>query len=83
MEGISRKGKIKTKLRLLNKWSELYDYTPLIFKTKNLKKSFRGYKESEVDQFLDDIIMDYESLYKENLELKDKILVLSEANKTV
>ncbi len=51
---------------------------PLIFKTKNLKKSFRGYKESEVDQFLDDIIMDYESLYKENLELKDKILVLSE-----
>ena len=52
--------------------------TPLDIQNKEFKKSFRGYKESEVDQFLDDIIVDYESLYKENLELKDKILVLSE-----
>ncbi|NMB27603.1 MAG: DivIVA domain-containing protein [Tissierellia bacterium] len=52
--------------------------TPLDIQNKEFKKAFRGYKESEVDQFLDDIIDDYESLYKENLELKDKILVLSE-----
>lgn len=52
--------------------------TPLDIQNKEFKKSFRGYKESEVDQFLDDIIDDYENLYKENLELKDKILVLSE-----
>ncbi len=52
--------------------------TPLDIQNKEFKKSFRGYRESEVDQFLDDIIEDYERLYKENIELKDKILVLSE-----
>ena len=52
--------------------------TPLDIQNKEFKKSFRGYKESEVDQFLDDIIDDYEKLYKENIELKDKILILSE-----
>ena len=52
--------------------------TPLDIQNKEFKRSFRGYKETEVDQFLDDIINDYEKLYKENLELKDKILALSE-----
>ncbi|MCF6461279.1 DivIVA domain-containing protein [Clostridium sp. Cult3] len=52
--------------------------TPLDIQNKEFKKSFRGYKESEVDQFLDDIIEDYENLHRENIELKDKILVLSE-----
>jgi cell division initiation protein len=52
--------------------------TPLDIQNKEFKKSFRGYKESEVDQFLDDIIEDYENLYRENIELKDKILILSE-----
>ncbi|CCQ96040.1 Cell-division initiation protein DivIVA (modular protein) [[Clostridium] ultunense Esp] len=52
--------------------------TPLDIQNKEFKKSFRGYKESEVDQFLDEIIEDYEKLYKENIELKDKILILDE-----
>ena len=52
--------------------------TPLDIQNKEFKKSFRGYKESEVDQFLDEIIEDYEKLYKENIELKDKILILTE-----
>lgn len=52
--------------------------TPLDIQNKEFKKSFRGYKESEVDQFLDEIIDDYEKLYKENIELKDKIVMLSE-----
>ncbi len=52
--------------------------TPLDIQNKEFKKSFRGYKESEVDQFLDDIIDDYERLYRENIELKDKILMLNE-----
>ncbi|NLW22601.1 MAG: DivIVA domain-containing protein [Tissierellia bacterium] len=52
--------------------------TPLEIQNKEFKKSFRGYKESEVDQFLDDIVEDYEKLYKENIELKDKILLLNE-----
>lgn len=52
--------------------------TPLDIQNKEFKRSFRGYKESEVDQFLDEIIEDYERLYKENIELKDKILILDE-----
>ncbi|MCF6462715.1 DivIVA domain-containing protein [Clostridium sp. Cult1] len=52
--------------------------TPLDIQNKEFKKSFRGYKESEVDQFLDEIIEDYEKLYKENIELKDKILILTD-----
>ncbi|MCF6466446.1 DivIVA domain-containing protein [Clostridium sp. Cult2] len=52
--------------------------TPLDIQNKEFKKTFRGYKESEVDQFLDEIIDDYEKLYRENIELKDKILVLNE-----
>ena len=52
--------------------------TPLEIQNKEFKKSFRGYKETEVDQFLDDIMNDYEKLYKDNIELKDKIVMLSE-----
>lgn len=52
--------------------------TPLDIQNKEFKRSFRGYKESEVDQFLDDIMEDYERLYRENVELKDKILMLNE-----
>jgi len=40
---------------------------------KEFKKGFRGYSEDEVDEFLDQIMIDYEKLYKENMELKEKI----------
>ncbi|AOT68433.1 DivIVA domain-containing protein [Geosporobacter ferrireducens] len=52
--------------------------TPLEIQNKEFKKVMRGYKESEVDEFLDRIIVDYEKLYKENIELKDKITLLNE-----
>ncbi|MCT4606420.1 MAG: DivIVA domain-containing protein [Marinisporobacter sp.] len=52
--------------------------TPLEIQNKEFKKGLRGYKESEVDEFLDKIIIDYENLYKENIELKDKITMLNE-----
>ncbi|HHV46170.1 MAG TPA: DivIVA domain-containing protein [Tissierellia bacterium] len=52
--------------------------TPLDIQNKEFKRSIRGYKESEVDEFLDEIIKDYEKIYKENIELKDKILLLNE-----
>lgn len=55
--------------------------TPLDIQNKEFRKAFRGYKESEVDSFLDEIIIDYERIYKENLELKDKLVVLSERMK--
>lgn len=52
--------------------------TPLDIQNKEFKKGVRGYKEVEVDAFLDEIIIDYEKIYKENIELKDKIAMLSD-----
>lgn len=52
--------------------------TPLDIQNKEFKKVIRGYKESEVDEFLDKVIVDYEKLYKENIELKDKITLLND-----
>ncbi|WZL74770.1 DivIVA domain-containing protein [Clostridiaceae bacterium 35-E11] len=52
--------------------------TPLDIQNKEFKKAMRGYKENEVDEFLDKVITDYEKLYKENIELKDKITLLNE-----
>ncbi len=47
--------------------------TPLDIQNKEFKKSVRGYNESEVDAFLDEVMADYETLYKENLEMKEKL----------
>ncbi len=52
--------------------------TPLDIQNKEFKKSIRGYNETEVDEFLDEILKDFEKIYKENMELKDKILLLNE-----
>lgn len=52
--------------------------TPLDIQNKEFKKSFRGYNAKSVDEFLDAINEDYEKLYKENVELKDKINMLAD-----
>jgi len=52
--------------------------TPMDIHNKEFSKSFRGYDEDEVDQFLDQIVEDFEKLYKENLELKERIGLLKE-----
>ncbi|EOD01290.1 DivIVA domain-containing protein [Caldisalinibacter kiritimatiensis] len=52
--------------------------TPLDIQNREFRKGVRGYKESEVDSFLDEVMIDYEKLYKENSELKDKITMLNE-----
>lgn len=52
--------------------------TPLDIETKEFKKKVWGYSEEEVDEFLDSIVENYESLYRENVELKDKVNVLNE-----
>lgn len=51
--------------------------TPVEMQNKALK-SGRGYKKKETDEFLEEVFRDYELLYKENLELKDKLSVLSD-----
>ncbi len=47
--------------------------TPLDIHNKEFKRGFRGYSEEEVDQFLDEVVKDYEKLYRENIELKETL----------
>ena len=47
--------------------------TPLDIHNKEFKRSFRGYSEEEVDEFLDRVIKDYEQLYRENIDLKENL----------
>lgn len=52
---------------------------PLDILNRKFKKGFKGYNTEEVDSFMEDISEDYENLYKENIDLKDKITILNEA----
>jgi cell division initiation protein len=52
--------------------------TPLDIQNKEFKRSIFGYNAKSVDTFLDEIIIDYERIYKENIELKDKVNMLSD-----
>ena len=47
--------------------------TPMDIHNKEFSRSFRGYNDDEVDQFLDEIVEEFERLYKENIELKDRL----------
>lgn len=47
--------------------------TPLDIHNKEFKRSFRGYNEVDVDEFLDKVIKDYEQLYRENIEIKENL----------
>ncbi len=44
--------------------------TPLEIENKKFPTKFKGYDDVEVDTFLDQVIIDYEKLYKENADLK-------------
>lgn len=52
--------------------------TPLDIESKKFKKVPVGYASLEVDKFLEEILHDYERIYKENIEFKDKINMLNE-----
>lgn len=52
--------------------------TPMEIHNKEFKKGMRGYKEEEVDEFLDKVVTDFEKMYRENGELKDKLSVINE-----
>lgn len=48
--------------------------TPLDIENKKFSKQMmNGYSVAEVDDFLDELTADYEKLYKENSEMKDKL----------
>lgn len=47
--------------------------TPLDIQNKEFQKGIRGYKEEDVDRFLDLLTLDYEKVIEENHLLKEKI----------
>ena len=52
--------------------------TPMDINNKEFKKGLRGYNAEEVDEFLDEVVDNYEELYKENANLKEKLANLNE-----
>ncbi len=47
--------------------------TPVDINNKEFEKGFRGYKQDDVDDFLDQVVNDYEMLYRDNNRLKKEI----------
>lgn len=52
--------------------------TPMDISNKEFKKGFRGYNSEEVDEFINEIIDNYEELYKENSRLKENLSRVNE-----
>ena len=52
--------------------------TPLELEKNEFKKGI-GYSKRSVNEFYDKLRSDYEAIYKENIELKDKISLLNDA----
>lgn len=52
--------------------------TPLDIHNKEFSRSFRGYDEDEVNEFLDQVIKDYEAIIRENSELKEQLEMMQE-----
>lgn len=52
--------------------------TPLDIHNKEFKRSFRGYDEDDVNEFLDQVIKDYEVIIRENKDLQGKLANLQE-----
>jgi len=51
--------------------------TPLDIHHKEFRHSLRGYAEDEVDQFLDEVADEFERLFKENIDLSEKLEVVN------
>lgn len=52
--------------------------TPLDIHNKEFTKSFRGYDEDEVNEFLDQVIKDYEIVIREKKDLQEKLNQMEE-----
>ncbi|RST75418.1 DivIVA domain-containing protein [Siminovitchia acidinfaciens] len=52
--------------------------TPVDIHNKEFSKGFRGYDEDEVNEFLDQVIKDYELVIREKKELEEKIAAMNE-----
>ena len=56
-------------------------FTPIELENITFKNGVMGFDKNEVNDFLNAITNDYEKLYKENIALKDKNTLLSDAIK--
>ena len=52
--------------------------TPIDIENKEFTKAFRGYDIYEVEEFMKNRVADYEKLYRENAELKEKNAMLGD-----
>ena len=52
--------------------------TPMDINNKEFKRGIRGYNPDEVDEFLDEVVENYEELYKENSRLKETVTRLKD-----
>ncbi|GIN91444.1 septum site-determining protein DivIVA [Siminovitchia terrae] len=52
--------------------------TPVDIHNKEFSKGFRGYDEDEVNEFLEQVIKDYELVLREKEELEEKIAAMNE-----
>ncbi|MCA0987998.1 DivIVA domain-containing protein [Guptibacillus algicola] len=52
--------------------------TPLDIHNKEFTRGFRGYDEDEVNEFLDQVIKDYETVIREKKELNERVKILEE-----
>lgn len=53
-------------------------FTPLDLQKLEFRKGFRGYITEEIDEFLEKLRKDYETLFKENARLKEELTGLNE-----
>lgn len=51
--------------------------TPMDLRTKTFKKSVSGYDKKEVDEYMELLLADYETIYKQSIETTDKINTLT------
>jgi cell division initiation protein len=52
--------------------------TPLDIHNKEFSRGFRGYDEDEVNEFLDQVIKDYEMVIREKKELEERLIEMKE-----
>ncbi len=53
--------------------------TPIEIQNKTFKSGGLGYDKRDVDQFMKELLSSYESIYRENVEMRDKISSLTDA----
>lgn len=52
--------------------------TPIEIQNTTFKTSASGYQRAQVEQFRNQVLEDYEALYRQNVEMNDKIATLSD-----